>query len=165
MTSAEPSPIERLGDHHDLQRFDSGVPDLDRWLQRTARTAGAARTATTYVAADGPWVVGYYALAMGSVAHDEAPSRLRRGMPDPVPAVLLARLAVDRHRQGSGLGARLLVDALRRAVRGGREIAARAAVVDAIDDRAAAFYEHFGFIPMGDGRLWQRISWLAENLG
>ncbi len=164
MTPVEPSPIERLGDDHEIEHFRSGQPVLDRWLQATARTAGAAGTAVTYVIADGRRVVGYYALAMGSVAHAGAPSRLRRGMPDPVPVVVLARLAVDASQQGSGLGAALLVDALRRAVRGGREIAARAVVVDAIDGRAAAFYDHFGFVPMDDRRLWQRLTWLATNL-
>lgn len=164
MSCGEPRSIERLAAGHEHEQFSCGDPTLDRWLHRTARTASAVGTAATYVIADGRRVVGYYALAMGSVAHAGAPSRLRRGMPDPVPVVLLARLAVDEGRHGAGLGAALLVDALRRAVRGGREIGARAVVVDAIDDQATAFYAHFGFIALGDRRLWQRLSWLAAQV-
>jgi GNAT superfamily N-acetyltransferase len=113
----------------------------------------------------GDHVVGYYALAMGSVSHHSAPSRLRRGMPDPVPVVLLARLALDRSQQGNSLGGHLLVDALRRCVRGGKEFGARAVVVDAINDDAVGFYKHFGFHTLEDRRLWRRLSDIAQALG
>ena len=83
-----------------LDEFDCGAADLDAWLKRSARTAAASGTAATYVLCLDDRVVGYYALAMSSVTHDRAPSRLRRGMPDSVPVVLLARLAVDRSEQG-----------------------------------------------------------------
>jgi predicted N-acetyltransferase YhbS len=86
-------------------------------------------------------------------------------MPDPVPVVLLARLAIDRSEQGRQLGGHLLVDALRRCVRGGREFGARAVVVDAIDERAAAFYRHFDFHDFDGGRLWRRLSDIATALG
>lgn len=163
MTPAEPFVVERLDADHDLAAFSCGQDALDRWLLRTARTAAAAGTAATYVMLDGRrHVVGFYALAIGSVGHSEAPSRLRRGMPDPVPVVVLARLAIAQEAQGSGLGGALLVDALRRAVRGGRELGARAVVVDATDDRAAAFYAHFGLVTMAGARLWQRLSWIAR---
>ncbi|MGH9091568.1 MAG: GNAT family N-acetyltransferase [Acidimicrobiales bacterium] len=135
-------PVELLSDTHDLDGFDCGSPELDGWLRTVARVARAAGTAATYVLCRDERVVGYYALAMSSVVHATAPSRLRRGMPDPVPVVLLARLAVDRGEQGHRVGGHLLVDALRRCVRGGREFGARAVVVDAIDPAAAAFYEH-----------------------
>jgi predicted N-acetyltransferase YhbS len=137
-------PVELLSVAHSLDRFDSGVGDLDRWLRKT--------------------VVGYYALAMSAVAHSGAPSRLRRGMPDPVPVVLLARLAIDRGEHGQRLGGHLLVDALRRCVRGGREFGARAVVVDAIDERAAGFYRHFDFHDLDQGRLWRRISDITAAL-
>ena len=109
-------------------------------------------------------MVGYYALAMGSVSHSAAPSRLRRGMPDPVPVVVLARLALYRSEQGSRLGGHLLVDALRRCVRGGQEFGARAGVVDAIDDRAAAFFRHFGFHDLEGHRLWSRLTDIGQAL-
>lgn len=110
-------------------------------------------------------VAGYYALAMSSVARVSGPSRLTRGMPDPVPVVLLARLALDRSRQGRGAGGHLLVDALRRCVRGGEEFGARAVVVDAIDDRAAAFDRHFGFLDLEGSRLWRKLSDVRAALG
>ena len=103
--------VAPLGDHHGLEQFDSGVEVLDRWLRESARTAAAAGTAACYVLCRGDRVVGYYALAMSSVSHAGAPSRLRRGMPDPVAVVLLARLALDRSEQRKALGGHLLVDA------------------------------------------------------
>lgn len=109
-------------------------------------------------------MVGYYALAMSAVAHEGAPSRLRRGMPDPVPVVLLARLALARQTQGQGLGGHLLVDALRRCVTGGRQFGARAVVVDAINADAAAFYRHFGFGDLDEHRLWRRMSDIERSL-
>jgi GNAT superfamily N-acetyltransferase len=157
--------VEPLSAEHHLEQFDSGVAELDRWLLRSANTAAAAGTAATYILSRGHRVVGYYALAMSAVGHDGAPSRLRRGMPDPVPVVLLARLAVDRTEQGRSLGAYLLVDALRRAVRGGREFGARAVVVDAMDERAAAFYRHFDFHDLDENRLWRRLTDIATALG
>ena len=158
-------PLERLSVAHHLDQFASGVDDLDRWLRHSARIAGAAGTAATYVLGRGDRVVGYYALAMSAVVHDGAPSRLRRGMPDPVPVVLLARLAVDQTEQGQRLGGHLLVDALRRCVRGGHEFGARAVVVDAIDERAAEFYRHFDFYDLAEGRLWRRLSDIAAAVG
>jgi predicted N-acetyltransferase YhbS len=157
-------PVERLTDRHQAEGFDCGNVDLDNWLTRIALVAARAGTAATYVLCRGSRVVGYYALAMGSVSHSSAPSRLRRGMPDPVPVVVLARLALDHSEQGNRLGGHLLVDALRRCVRGGQEFGARAVVVDAIDDRAAAFYRHFGFHDLEGLRLWRRMSDIAQAL-
>lgn len=86
-------------------------------------------------------------------------------MPDPAPVVLPARLALDRAERGQGLGGELLVDALRRCVRGSREFGARAVVVDAIDDDAAAFDRHFGFHDLEDRRPWPRLSDIDRALG
>jgi predicted N-acetyltransferase YhbS len=124
----------------------------------------ATGTAAVYVADVDGRVVGYYAIAMASIAQSEAPARLGRGMPDPLPVILLARLAVDRAWQGHGNGGRLLVDALRRCVRGGREFGARAVVVDAIDEGAAAFYRHFGFRDLEGRRLWRKLSDVAASV-
>lgn len=164
MTEAGLRPVELLADRHDLGGFDCGQETLDRWLRNSARTAAAAGTAATYVLCRGDRVVGYYALAMGSVAHEGTPARIRRGMPDPVPVVVLARIALDRAEQGGGLGGHLLVDALRRCVRGGAEFGARAVVVDAIDEYAAAFYGHFGFRELAGRRMWRRIADIAAAL-
>jgi len=165
VTTAELRPVELLSVAHRLERFDSEVDELDRWLRNTAHIAASAGTAATYVLCRGDVVVGYYALAMSAVAHTGAPSRLRRGMPDPVPVVLLARLAIDRHERGQRLGGHLLVDALRRCVRGGRDFGARAVVVDAVDERAAQFYRHFDFHDLDQGRLWRRLGDIATALG
>lgn len=165
MTVEPLGPVELLGDTHELDEFDSSAGELDRWLRRSARVAMAAGTAATYVLCRDQRVVGYYALAMSSIGHRGAPSRLRRGMPDPVPVVLLARLAIDRSEQGRQIGGHLLVDALGRCVRGGREFGARAVVVDAISDEAAEFYRHFDFHDLDGRRLWRRLRDVANALG
>lgn len=164
MTAAHLRAVEPLTGAHDLDRFDSGMAELDRWLRSSAKTARSAGTAATYVLCRADQVVGYYALAMSAVTHTDAPSRLRRGMPDPVPVVLLARLAIDRTEQGTRLGGHLLIDALHRCVRGGQEFGARAIVVDAIDQRAADFYRHFDFHDLDQRRLWRRLSDVAASL-
>ena len=164
MSAPEPCAVGLLSAAHDLTQFNCDVAELDRWLRNSARIAAAAGTAATYVMCQGEQVVGYYALAMTAVVRADAPSRLRRGMPDPVPVVLLARLALDHKLRGQRLGGFLLVDALRRCVRGGREFGARAVIVDALDERAAQFYRHFGFRELGERRLWRRISDISAVL-
>jgi predicted GNAT family N-acyltransferase len=165
LTQAPLRPVTALAAAHDVEGFDSGVQALDRWLTHSARTAAAAGTAATYVLCRDERVVGYYALAMSSIAHERAPSRLARRMPDPVPVVLLARLALGRSEHGSGLGGHLLVDALGRCVRGGRQFGARAVIVEATTDDAADFYRHFGFHQLADRVLWRRISDIDRTLG
>jgi predicted N-acetyltransferase YhbS len=164
LSSAPLRQVELLHDRHDVNEFDCGVRALDQWLRQSARTATAAGTAATYVLCRGQRVIGYYALAMSSIGHQQAPSRLRRGMPDPVPVVLLARLALDHPEQQSSLGGHLLVDALLRCARGGRQFGARAVVVDAMTEDAARFYRHFGFHDLEDRRLWRRLTDIARAL-
>jgi predicted N-acetyltransferase YhbS len=158
------SAVQALVDAHRVDAFDCGVEALDRWLRQSARVAGASGTAATYVLCRDARVVGYYALAMSAVAHKEAPSRLRRGMPDPVPVVLLARLALDRSEHRNSLAGHLLVDALARCVRGGSEFGARAVVVDAVSAEAGEFYRHFGFRDLDERRLWRRLSDVGRAL-
>lgn len=162
--SGPPLRVERLGEGHDLGTLDCGVKALDRWLRQSARVAAAAGTAATYLLCRAEQVIGYYALAMSSVAHERAAGRMRRGMPDPIPVVLLARLALDRREHGASLGGHLLLDALARCVRGGRKFGARAVIVDAINDDAAAFYRHFGFRELDQRRLWRSLSDIAHAL-
>ncbi len=157
-------PVETLADAHRLDDFDCGVKVLDRWLRQSARVAAASGTAATYVLCRGERVVGYYALAMSAVAHECAPTRLRRGMPDPVPVVLLARLALERAERGRSLGGHLLIDALARCVRGGSEFGARAVVVDALSPEAGDFYRHFDFRDLDDRRLWRGLNDIARAL-
>lgn len=165
MSPAPLRPVELLDpDRHDAVSFDSGIAVLDDWLRRTAPVAAAAGTAATWVLCRGDQVVGYYALAMSSIERRAAPARLGRGQPASIPVLLLARLALDRGEQGSGLGADLLQDALVRALAGARHYGARAVVVDAIDDRAAGFYQHHGFLPLEARRLYRRVSDIERSL-
>ena len=140
---------ERLGDHHLVDGFDSGVRSLDTWLADYALQAARAGSAQTYVVTDAEQdgrVVGFHALAAVSVERGVATARASKGMPaQPVPAVLLARLAIDRTVQGEGLGAWLLQDAMRRTLSVAEELGVRVLLVHAIDESARAFYERFGF--------------------
>src|SRR5438270_4532220 len=97
---------------HDVSAFDSGVPELDNWLRRRALQNEASGASRTYVVSIGGRVVGYYALATGAVAQHEATGKVRRNMPEPVPVMVIGRLAVDREHQAKGLGSALLRDAL-----------------------------------------------------
>jgi GNAT superfamily N-acetyltransferase len=139
---------EPLRSEHRLEGFDCGVDSLNLWLTEHALRAGGVGSARTYVVTDQEQqrVVAFHALTAASVSHAEATGRARRGMPrNPIPAVLLARMAVDISAQGRGLGAFALSDALRRALGASAQVGARLLLVHAIDDRAAAFYRRFGF--------------------
>jgi GNAT superfamily N-acetyltransferase len=139
-------PPEPLLTTHLLDGFNCGEAVLDDWLKRRALTnqlSGASRTFV--VADDGSRVVGYYAMAAGAVSHQMATSRVRRNMPDPVPVMILGRLAVDHRAQGLKLGAALLQDAVNRAVAISQHAGVRALLVHALHDRAKLFYEHYGF--------------------
>jgi GNAT superfamily N-acetyltransferase len=110
----EISAPEHLGPEHDLAAFDSGLPALDDWLKRRALANEEAGGSRTYVVCAGGRVVGYYALATGAVAQAAVTGRVRRNMPDPVPVMVLGRLAVDRAYQERGLGAGVLRDSVLR---------------------------------------------------
>jgi GNAT superfamily N-acetyltransferase len=138
-----PAPLD---DSHLLEPFESGVPPLDDWLRRRARpnqTSGASRT---FVVCRGHRVIGYYALAAGGIASNKAPGRLRRNMPDPIPIMVLGRLAVDRSEQGKGLGALLLRDALARTLQAARAMGIAGVLVHAISEEAKRSYQRWGFI-------------------
>lgn len=136
-----------LAPEHQLEEFQSGVEPLDDWLKRHARhneTEGGSRT---FVLCADVKVVGYYSLAATSLLPRTATGRVRRNMPNPVPAVLLGRLAIDRGWQGKGLGGDLLRDATLRILAAGEAIGVRAMLVHAISPEAKAFYERRGFKP------------------
>lgn len=131
---------------HILDEFTCGEASLDEWLKRRARTNQVSGASRTFVVTDQDGRVhGYYAMAAGAVAHQAATSRVRRNMPDPVPVMVLARLAVDHRAQGIKLGAALLQDAVNRAVAVSQNAGIRALLVHALHDRAKQFYEHYGF--------------------
>ncbi len=137
---------EPLRGKHDSEGFASGEESLDSWLQRWARHAEAAGSARTFVTTDGRRVVGYYSLAIGHVQAEDATERLLKGQPaeQPVPVLVLARLAVDGEHQGKGLGRSLLQDALLRCDVVSESVGVRAIVAHAHPE-AAGFYDHFGF--------------------
>lgn len=138
---------EPLADDHRLDGFSCGQETLDAWLKARARRNEREGASRTYVVCDTNAVVGYYALAVGAVVAAEAPGKVRRNMPDPIPVMILARLAIDQNCQGQGLGAALLRDAILRTLQAAEIGGIRALLVHAIDDQAVRFYEHHGFMP------------------
>jgi len=131
---------------HLLDGFECGEADLDLWLKRRAMSNQASGASRTFVVADRDnRVYGYYAMAAGAVSHQMASRSVRRNMPDPVPVMVLARLAVDRRAQGMKLGASLLQDAVHRTVVVSRNAGVRALLVHALHERAKQFYQHYGF--------------------
>ena len=142
---------------------------MDDWL--TARALKSeAKSAHTFVIAsqagpDAGRVIAYYALATGSVAREEVPKKLRQGLPNPMPVLVLARLAVDRRHSGKGLGPALLKDAMLRAVGISRSARVRALIVHAIDDEAVTFYAKYGFqlFPAGTKTMFLPIETLIQS--
>jgi GNAT superfamily N-acetyltransferase len=139
-------PPEKLSARHDLSGFDSGEPALDDWLRRRAERNVASGASRTYVVCVGRKLVGYYTLAAGAIAHAGAPGRIRRNMPDPVPVMLLGRLAVDKAFHGQGVGTGLLRDAVLRIVQAAEIAGIRAILVHATSEEAKRFYEKYGFV-------------------
>ena len=159
---------ERLGPHHDTSRFISGNGVLDDWLKEHAVGADRSGSARTYVWIDETEkLVAYFSLAPHIIRREELPSRVGRGSPDAIPAILLARLALDRSLQGQGYGAVLLADALDVAVEAIKRAGGRMIVVDAVNEQAVAFYEHHGFVPVpgNSNRLVLKASSAARSLG
>lgn len=147
MAYRRPEPLAR---HHALDEFGCGESALDEWLKQHARAANASGSARVFVVTtddDMDTVVGYYALAAAQVEPTDATERAKKGQPSrrPVPAVLLARLAVDERHQGGGLGRSLLQDVLLRAVEAADAVGIRVLLVHAKHERAKAWYLQYGF--------------------
>lgn len=160
---------EALADYHDLSSFDS-QSELDDWLKNSARHAASAGTARTYVWLDGAGtVVAYFALAPHVVAADDMPKKIARGAPRVIRAILICKLALASQLQhhSHGYGGILLADAVSQALDGVVQVGGRLIVVDAIDERAAEFYENFGFehIPGRSDRLVMTVTKAAASLG
>jgi GNAT superfamily N-acetyltransferase len=144
--SVQLSVPQSLAATHLLDGFNCGEPSLDDWLRRRALTNHLNGASRTFVVVDpDQCVFGYYALAVGAVAHQDAASAIRRNMPDPVPVMVLARLAVDARAQGMKLGAALLQDAVTRVRSVAENVGVRALLVQALNERAKQFYEYYGF--------------------
>jgi GNAT superfamily N-acetyltransferase len=140
--------VEKLRSDHPVDEFDCARMELNRYLQRFAWQNQQAGAAQTYVGVVGEALVGYYSLAVGHVALEDAPERMKKGLAKhPVPIMLPARLAVDRRWQGQGVGSALLRDAMQRTVQAADIAGIRAFAVHAKDDEARRFYDHFDFVP------------------
>ncbi len=130
---------------HDASEFDCGRPVLDDWLRRKALANQASGVSRTFVVCEKGKIVAYYCLANGSVSRRDAPGKIKRNMPEPVPVMVLGRLAVHRAMQGRGLGAALLRDAVLRTLTAADLAGMRAILVHALDEDAALFYRKHGF--------------------
>jgi GNAT superfamily N-acetyltransferase len=137
---------EKLSPEHDLAAFDCGETALDEWLRRRAAKNESIGASRTYVICAGKRVVGYYSLALGAATHDQVAGRVKRNMPDPIPVMILGRLAVDQAFQGKGIGTGLLKDAVLRTMQAANIAGIRALLVHAISDAAERFYEAYGFV-------------------
>jgi GNAT superfamily N-acetyltransferase len=144
--SLELNAPEPLDTTHQLDEFVCGESVLDEWLKRRALANQFSGASRTFVVTDSDKrVFGYYAMAAGAVTHQMATTGIRRNMPDPVPVMVLGRLAVSTHAQGLKLGGSLLKDAVNRAIAVSLNTGVRALLVHALHDHAKMFYEHYGF--------------------
>ena len=144
MSIAAPCHLE---EKHNCELFHCGEPALDAWLKNRALKNEAGGASRTYVITHANAVVGYYSLAVGSVGHSFVPGRIRRNMPDPIPIMLLARLAVDISLQRQGIGHALLRDAILRTEQAAHIAGIRCILVRALNGRAKHFYISCGFTP------------------
>lgn len=139
-------PPETLTSSHRVESFDCGEAILNEWLRKRAlgnQISGASRTFV--VTDEARRVMGYYALAAGAVTHEAATGAVKRNMPDPIPVLVLGRLAVDREAQGLKLGGALLQDAVKRTLGVSLDAGIRALLVHALTEQAKQFYERYGF--------------------
>ncbi len=147
-TGAHARRVEKLRREHNLEGFDCGRDELNRFLIRYAWQNQQADASQTYVGLASGEIVGFYTLVVGQVSYEGAPQRLAKGLArHPIPIMLLARLAVDRRRQGEGIGKSLLRDAMLRTLQAADIAGIRAFAVHAKDERARRFYERFDFVP------------------
>ena len=138
---------EPISSAHNLTGFSCGHESLDNWLTQRALKNEANNSTRTFVVCNGDNVVGYYSLAAGSVMRDHATSKLQRNSPDPIPVIILCRLAVQSGLQGRGIGRSLVRDALLRSIRAAEDIGVRAILVHALDGKVVKFYLDLGFEP------------------
>ena len=153
--------------HHSSTDFDCGDPSLNQWLrQRALANQASGATRTFVVCGAGGDIRAFVALASGAVAVHASPGRFRRNMPDPIPVVVLARLAVCRSQQGKGLARALLADAFERVLQASEQIGVRGILVHAASEAARAFYLHMGFepSPLDPSTLMVRLSDVRDAL-
>lgn len=156
---------EPLKEGHGVSEFSSGEPSLDDWLRMKAKK-NEGKSSRIFVICEGISVIGYYILALGSLYHSEAVGKVRRNMPDPIPVMILGRLAIDTKFQNRGLGSALLKDAIQRTLVVCEQAGTRAIIVHALNQKAKDFYIHSGFkeSPTRENTLMLPIEELAYNL-
>ena len=138
---------ELLSPEHQVDLFQSGVESLDLWLKKRALKNQMTGASRTFVACKNQQVMTYYSLASSAVATKSAHGRFRRNMPDPVPVVVLGRLAIDQSLHNQGIGRAMVKDAALRVIQAADTIGIRGMLVHALSDQAKSFYEHIGFEP------------------
>lgn len=161
--------FEPLGSQHDRSKFCSGQADLDDWFRQRASQDERRNIARVFVAVEsGLGVIGFYSLSSFKLDFADLPEELARKLPryDGVPAALIGRLARDNRVHGKGVGGLLVADALRRTLSAAQSLAVFAIMVDATDERAATFYENFGFrrFPLNPNKLFLLASSAAAAL-
>lgn len=135
-----------IAEHHDLSAFDCGEASLNEWLQKRAVKNNQIGVSRTYVIANDRAVIGYYCLATGAIAHEEAPKKMRRNRPDPLPVMVLGRLAIHKNHHNQGLGSALLRDAVLRILQASEIAGISALLVHALSENAKRFYLSRGFV-------------------
>jgi len=138
---------EPLNSTHHLEDFNCGLDDLDQWLKQRSLKNEAQGASRTYVVCVNQKVIAYYCLAAGAVKNSQVPGRVRRNMPDPIPVMILGRLAVDKAWTRRGIGRALVRDAILRTLQAAEIVGIRAILVHAISEEAKLFYESCGFYP------------------
>lgn len=136
---------ETISPDHDLILFNCGDEILNEWLQKRALKNQGLNASNSYVICDANRVVGFYAISTGSIERLNAPGAVTRNMPDPIPVMVLGRLAIDQSYQGQKLGVALLKDAMLRTLKVSKIVGVKALLVHAISEEAKRFYLHFGF--------------------
>jgi GNAT superfamily N-acetyltransferase len=160
--------VEKLAAHHQVAKFDCGKNSLDLFLRRHALKNQLAEISQTYIVHREHLVVGYFTLVFGSIKLEEAPASIVENLPAtyPIPTMILARWAVDKKEQGNGIGKALLKEAMLKTVAAADIAGLRAILVDAIDDKMAAYYRELGFIecPVGPRKLMMPIQHVRASL-
>lgn len=143
ITISAPKPITEV---HQLDAFSSGNDTLDEWLKRRALKNDVAHASKTFVIHNNNRVIAYYSLAVGSIETNKAPGKIKRNMPNPIPVMILGRLAVTINHQGTGIAKGLLKDAALRTLNVSQNAGIKALLVHAISPSAKHFYKRYGFI-------------------
>ena len=142
MGISAPCPIAST---HDVTSFDCGDTTLNDWLQHRAIKNESSGASRSFVVCEDDTVIGYYSLAVGAIAREDTSGKVRRNMPDPIPVMVLGRLAVDASWQGKQIGLGMLKDAIQRTIIVAEQAGIRALLVHALSDKARSFYRHWGF--------------------